>query len=550
MKKYIMKHWGKLVLALVLIAVAMAMLSGLATFKAQLIDLIIDGEQSRFLSLLLYGVIFAVVMGVAFFTSAILGEKFGAAFSKDIRKDVYNGIMRRNRTDFEDTDSAEYISAMTNDMNIIEEMLVNGLMGAVAIFAAGLTALVIMLSFSPLLTVVSIGINLVGMIIPALFGKPMENRQKELSDKNAEFTVQLKEILKGRNIITSFRALLHFNSVFANRNNNLAASKYRVGVLLKGAEHFQQVLSSVVYFGMLLASGLLVINGTISIGTLVLFNALHGMSTGAFMGIFALIPAIRSVKPVFNKVNAFITYENIEFTGTDMPTFSNKVEVSNLGFKYNEDVPLIDDFSLTINKNEKLAVIGPSGCGKSTLTKLLSGDIANFEGQIMYDDNCIHQLDIGKLREKVTVIHQDSHLFNDTIRFNICLGETFTDEQMERALTLSGAIHFISDIPEGLEYQCGENGVNLSGGQKQRLSIARALIRDTKFLVLDEGTSAVDLETANEIERNLLEMPDLTLVSITHRVNDGSLEGYDRVIDMGKRKLELTHHNLSKKKVA
>ena len=156
--------------------------------------------------------------------------------------------------------------------------------------------------------------------------------------------------------------------------------------------------------------------------------------------------------------------------------------------------------NLTIQKKEKLALIGASGCGKSTFIKLLSGNYSNYQGGIYYDGVELRQLDIRELRKNVVIIHQKTHIFNDTIRYNICLGEEFLESDFNNALRLSGVERFLPSIEGGVEGECGEDGANLSGGQKQRIALARALVRGVDFLILDEGVSAVDVETANEIE--------------------------------------------------
>lgn len=155
------------------------------------------------------------------------------------------------------------------------------------------------------------------------------------------------------------------------------------------------------------------------------------------------------------------------------------------------------------------------------------GDYLNYTGEIYYDGTELRKLTQEKLYQVAVCIHQEVFLFDDTIRNNICLYEAFSDEQLDWALKASGVSKFTDTFPEGISYQVGERGERLSGGQKQRIAIARALIRNTDFLILDEGTSALDEQTAGEIEAELLQLEKLTLLTITHHLRKP--EEYDEV---------------------
>ena len=173
------------------------------------------------------------------------------------------------------------------------------------------------------------------------------------------------------------------------------------------------------------------------------------------------------------------------------------------------------------------------------LTEIHEGDLyfCLEERKVLYDANSLSILDIDKITALSSIIHQNVYMFDESIFDNICLHEDYSEKELQSALSDSGLSSFIKQVPNGLEYHVGENGANLSGGQKQRIAVARALIRKKPLLILDEGTSAIDMQTAYDIESRLLAISDLTLLTITHNMSKDILELYDEIIFMADGKI-------------
>ncbi len=353
----------------------------------------------------------------------------------------------------------------------------------------------------------------------------------------ASLAIQLKEALNGHDVVSAFGILSGIRVRFSEANRALSDSLYRFSLLLSALQNSSLVVGKVIKVVTFLIAGGMAVRGQISVGTVLLFVSLYNFFSGGVMLLSQCVPLLRSSRPITEKLTAIIDDEDDTFLGTAEPLFSYGIRVDNLCFRYKEAVPVLADFNLTIQKGEKLALVGASGCGKSTFIKLLSGNYSDYQGGICYDGVELRRLDIQKLRKKVTVIHQKTHIFNDTIRYNICLGEEFTESDFDNALRLSGVDKFLPYITDGMDGECGEDGANLSGGQKKRIALARAMVRSIDFLILDEGVSAIDVETANEIEQELLDMENLTLLTITHRINDGLLGRYDKVLAMAEGKI-------------
>ncbi len=348
----------------------------------------------------------------------------------------------------------------------------------------------------------------------------------------AALSVQLKEALNGYDVVSAFGVFQKMRLRFLEVNRALAEAFYQFSLQISLLENSSMIVGKVVKAITFLAAGGMAIRGKISIGTVLLFVSLYGFFGGGIMLFSQCVPLLRGCRPVIDRLMDIIDAREECFAGTKEPAFYHEIRIHDLCFRYREEIPVLTDLSLIIEKGEKLALTGESGGGKSTLVKLLGGNYSDYQGGIYYDGVELRQLDIRELRKIVTVIHQKTFIFNDTIRYNICLGEEFTEAEFENALKRSGVDRFLPCIAGGADGDCGEDGANLSGGQKQRIALARALIRGIDFLILDEGVSAIDVETANEIEQELLDMENLTLLTITHRIKDGILEKYDRVLAM------------------
>lgn len=208
------------------------------------------------------------------------------------------------------------------------------------------------------------------------------------------------------------------------------------------------------------------------------------------------------------------------------------IQVTGLGFSFDGKEKILQNFHYRFQKGKKYAITGKSGCGKSTLVRLLCGHYGGYEGQILYDGTELHALLPGDIARLSSVIHQNVCLFDGSIYENISLFETYPKALTDDVLRESGLSEFIASLPEGLGYQIEENGANLSGVQKQRIAIARALIRQRPILILDEGTSAIDRKTADDIERRLLKKKGLTLINITHHIQKELESFYDDIIEI------------------
>lgn len=528
---------------LVLAALGISIVSSIigpvsALLEKNIIDAIVQGNMKDFQAALWYTALVVLAAGGIYYAKALTESRFKNRFMMDMRNDLYDGIMRKGIAAFQEQDTADYISMINNDADTVTTNFSNPVWQLISIGITAVLSLAVMLMYSPFLAGTAVLCSLFSFLVPKIITKYIRKSLTEKAICESALAVQLKESLNGHDVVSAYGILPRIRVRFLDANNKLADTLYRFSLFLSLLQNSSSIIGKAVKVVTFLVAGGMAVRGQISVGTVLLFESLYGFFSGGIMTFSQCVPLLAGCGPVIDRLMNVIDGTDDTLRGSTAPTFSTEIRVKDLHFRYVEAFPVLTGLQLTIHKGEKLALTGASGCGKSTLVKLLSGNYSDYQGEICYDGVELRYLDIHKLRKMIAVIHQKTFLFNDTIRYNICLGEAFSEDALDNALKLSGVDKFLPHITDGVDGQCGEDGANLSGGQKQRIALARALIRGIDFLILDEGVSAVDARTANEIEQELLDMENLTLLTITHRIRDGLLERYDRVLYMDEGKIE------------
>lgn len=272
--------------------------------------------------------------------------------------------------------------------------------------------------------------------------------------------------------------------------------------------------------------------GEISVGTAIIIIQLSTHIVGPVKTSISLINQIKSVSLIVDKIDEILCDSSEDIEDLSLERFEKSIEIKNLNFSYSDERQALNNINLTFEKNKKYAIVGESGSGKSTLTKLLMRYYKNYNGEILIDNKNLQKILSHDLYKNISMIQQNVFMFDDSIKENIKLYADYSDDEILEVCGRSGLSNLISILPNGINSLVGENGNKLSGGEKQRIAIARSLINDTKILILDESTSALDNETAYNLETSLLSINDLTLVVVTHKLIKNILLSYDEIIVM------------------
>jgi len=530
MKRYIMRRKWLFLLALGTI-LCWNLISARSTILQQkMIDAVLALDAPNIPQLMLCVLLIHVLSGSVYVASQLLQNAFQVTVTDDMRKSIFSGVMKRSRKDFFSVNYSDYISAITNDLKLLRGQFIGMLFLTITFGGSMVVSGLLMFWYEPVLAVVAIICAATMTILPTIMGKWMQKLSKEHSEKLAGLNTMLTELFSGFQVLRSFGVTGHAKKKFEQYSTQLRRSEQKYDGMDTFSDAFAQFLSMTAQTIILVLAAWMVMKDRMTAGSLIAFRNLSGNFCSSLSVVLMGIPMLRGAKPIIERVNKLVDYEPAA-NGGATPSLTEKLEVKHLSFGYQEDKQILDNVSLSIQRGEKCALIGESGSGKTTLIRLLMGELDGYSGEILYDGMDLNETDCEAVCNIASVIHQDVFLFDDTIRNNICLYDEFTDEEFDRAVKLSGVHKFISQFEEGAEYQVGQRGEFLSGGQKQRIAIARALIRNTPFLVLDEGTSALDQQTAEEIESELMAIQDLTLLTITHNLRKP--EAYDQIIRMG-----------------
>ena len=309
-----------------------------------------------------------------------------------------------------------------------------------------------------------------------------------------------------------------------------------------------EFLAQSLSFITLLVGGILVINGKITIGDLSMFTALT----------WALSLPMRNVSTILNNYQQFITstFKIIELCEASPiiadrhdavkadDTLSGKIEFKNVSFKYSRNGDkILDNLSFVINPGETVAIMGPTGAGKTTMINLMARFYDTTEGEILLDDVSLRMRRLKDIRHSIAIATQDVFLFSDTVENNVAYSyPEMEEEKIHSYAKLAAADEFIQKMESGYETIIGERGVGISGGQKQRLALARAMAAEAPILILDDTTSAVDMETEKYIQHSLSELPtNTTKIIIAQRIS--SVRHADKIMILQNGKLDIGTHD-------
>lgn len=499
------------------------------------IKIIIDSGMSQnreaLTQAILIGAIVIFIYASLNFISLRLRNKLVRQIMSRYKNKVFKSILDRDYREFSKEKSGKFISILTENMKKIEQDYLHQYFNISKNISLMIFSLVAMFIGNWFLTLLVIIASIIPMMISGFIGQKSASLQNSSMIAEQKYLAKVKDILAGFLVIKSFNVKEAIGQDYKNESEKLDEIYFIKGKFDVLSNVISQ-LSGMIVFLVAFGGGMyLVFGGHTTIGSV---TAIVQLVNFVVMPLNEIGMGMSKFREGQATLNSFEVKDVIELqTRKTKEYFDDVISFSNVDFSYpNTEEKIFNKLSLQIKKGEKIAIVGMSGSGKSTLLNLLLRFYDVTSGYISIDNQDLQAISAESLYNLMTIVQQDVYIFDDTLKANITLSQSFTEDDIKKAVQQSGLESYILENELGLQTLCGENGSNLSGGERQRVSIARALIRKTPILLLDEATSSLDNKVTTEIENSILEIQDLTVLVVTHKLNKSMLKKYNRILFM------------------
>lgn len=454
------------------------------------------------------------------------------------REDLANKILQLPLSAVDENKRGDIISRFALDLNIVNESLLSSFLQTTTSIIKIIATLIMMLLINTWMTLIVILIALISSGVIAIVIKVSQKHFANQIDIQGSITGQIEEIFGAQEVIRSLNYEECTKKEFNRNVDKWYKYDWKSKFISALNDPIMELSSNIGYVLVAVIGGLFVLQGTMSVGRVVTFFEYLKSFTNPIQEIIRIIPQIQAGIASIDRIFEFLEYDDEENPSTkELKEFKDEISFENISFGYTEDEKIINDFSLTVKKGQKIAIIGETGAGKTTLIKLLMRLYDIDSGEIKIDGVNINEYDKNSLRSFMGMVLQEIWLFSDTIEENIRYGNLdSTEEDIINASKQANADYFIKQLPEGYQTILEEDAGNISQGQKQLLTIARAIISKKEILILDEATSNIDSRTELLIQKAMDKlMKNKTSFIVAHRLS--TIRNADKIIVLGKGRL-------------
>lgn len=508
---------------------------GVAMFFGYVIDSASGAINMQFSKVMIYTFALLITESVFKWIYEVMSYKFVAKMSLDTKIYIFNNLIKQDIESFYNNDVGDKISILTNDINTIETEYFRTFLNLVKSGFLFLFAFGTIFYVSYQMTIALMILSIISFVFGNIPMKNLKTFKEKFSNSQSEYTARTSEYFNGYETIKVFGLEKFISKVFYNNSKNV----YDKGLAYQKRYSLVTMISyffgGFTFLGGFVCGGYLAYKGFITLGQMIVCVQLTNHIVNPLMFAIESYGKFKSVDKILNKIeNTLISEENVETT--EIKDFNNKISLNDVSFKY-DDKKVLENISFDFEKGKKYALVGLSGSGKSTLMKLISKRIKANEGKICIDGTDLDEISRNSIINLISTINQNVFLFKGSIYDNITLfSKDYSEEKVKDVILKAELGKYLDRLYD--KELISENANNLSGGEKQRISIARSLIKDTKIILADEILSSLDNEIAFSIEKGLLELENITLISVTHRLIKENLKQYDKILVLKDGKIE------------
>jgi len=554
--KRLFKTYTKNYVNKILISVFFSLLvAGSTSSIAWLLDPAIEKifvEKDQSLILIIPGLIILAfaTKGISLYLSKVIMIKVAHNVQKNIQSDLVNSLVKADTKLIDKKHSGKFISNLTFDVVLITNLVSTGLLNVTKDTLTLIGLLSVMFYQNWKLSLIALIMIPLASFFARSLGKRMGKITTELQEKAGDLTTYLFEIFKNHKLIKIFQQENYEGERSDKFLNEIKEKSEKTQIVLVRASPIMEALTGIMIACLIFYSGKLIISNELGINNFFSFLAAMMLAYQPVRSLATLNITINQSLSASKRVLPIIDHKNEIFeknSDQELKIVQGDIDFKNVNFKYDtKEDSALNLINLKIKGGKMTSLVGYSGAGKSTILNLIPRYYDCNSGDILIDKQSIYKSKLSSLRKNISLVSQDITLFDDTIKNNIAYADlNASEDEIKKVAKLSFADDFIQKLPDKYDALIGENGLRLSGGEKQRISIARAMLKKSKIILLDEATSSLDAETENKIQQALsILIKDRTAVVIAHRLSTILNSDSIYVINNGKVVENGTHSEL------